>query len=183
MCSASVPPHLTTRSARPTTSRSPLNPFQPSYLARLMLLLLSFSHQKQQMPFGSCLFGKFSYVFRFRFYVQARQVHPEFQTRIPTTRRRPRSSKSSLQLDSVHVLAGQRLDLAEWMCGVLTSWWFPSRWWFPSLKSRWWFPGSWRGLPGSEWPSAEEGLWRLRQEQHIQVGTTTRYQLYIWYFP
>ena len=112
-CSASVPPHLTTRSARPTTSRSPLNPFQPSYLARLMLLLLSFSHQKQQMPFGSCLFGKFSYVFRFRFYVQARQVHPEFQTRIPTTRRRPRSSKSSLQLDSVHVLAGQRLDLAE----------------------------------------------------------------------
>jgi len=42
-----------------------------------MLLLLSFSHQKQQMPFGSCLFGKFSYVFRFRFYVQARQVHPD----------------------------------------------------------------------------------------------------------
>jgi len=41
------------------------------------------------------------------------KVYPEFQTRIPTTCRRPRSSKSSLQLDSVHVLAGQRLDLVE----------------------------------------------------------------------
>jgi len=47
------------------------------------------------------------------YYIKARQVQLEFQTRIPTTRRRPRSSKSSLQLDSVHVLAGQRLDLAE----------------------------------------------------------------------
>jgi len=49
----------------------------------------------------------------------ARRLRPRcrrgrcIQTRIPTTRRRPRNSRSSLQLDSVHVLAGQRLDLAE----------------------------------------------------------------------
>ena len=49
----------------------------------------------------------------------ARRLRPRcrrgrcIQTRIPTTRRRPRNFRSSLQLDSVHVLAGQRLDLAE----------------------------------------------------------------------
>ena len=144
-CSASAPPHLTTRSARHTTSRSPLNPFQPSYLARLMLLLLSFSHQKQQMPFGSCLFGKLFVCVLIPFLCSGEAGASRQESQRP---------------------AGGR-EVPGPHCSLIHSCWTATRfsgvnvWCADKLRfspPSGWFPGSWRGLPGSERPSAEEGL-------------------------